>query len=102
MKRSTLFAAAIIFALSLSSFAASPKAAGAKDLHAAKGVKAGSYEDWCAEHNVPESQCTRCDASLVPAFKATGDWCKKHGLPNSHCRKCNPNLKIARPAKGKK
>lgn len=102
MKRSTLFAAAIIFALSLPSFAAEAKAAAGKDLHGAKGAKAGSYEDWCAEHNVPESQCTRCDASLIPAFKATGDWCKKHGLPDSHCRKCNPNLKIARPAKGKK
>lgn len=58
----------------------------------------GSYEDWCAEHAVPESKCTRCDASLVAAFKATKDWCAEHGLPESQCLKCNPELKIERPA----
>lgn len=57
----------------------------------------GSHEDWCAEHAVPESKCTRCDASLVAAFKATKDWCAEHGLPESQCLKCNPDLKIERP-----
>lgn len=57
----------------------------------------GSYEDWCAEHAVPESKCTRCDPSLVAAFKATKDWCAEHGLPESQCLKCNPELKIERP-----
>lgn len=59
----------------------------------------GSYEDWCPEHAVPESQCTRCNASLTPAFKATGDWCEEHALPESQCLKCNPELKIERPPK---
>jgi hypothetical protein len=68
--------------------------------HAAKDVKPGSYEDWCGEHQVPESQCTKCNPTLIPAFKATGDWCEEHGLPESQCTKCNPNLKITRPAKG--
>ena len=54
-------------------------------------------DDWCGEHNVPESQCTRCDASLVPAFKATGDWCDEHGLPKSQCLACDPALRIERP-----
>jgi len=67
--------------------------------HAAAGVVPGSHEDWCGEHGVPESQCTRCDPSLIPAFKATGDWCAEHGLPESQCLKCNPDLKIVRPAK---
>ena len=66
--------------------------------HAAPGVVPGSHADWCAEHDVPESKCTRCDAALVPAFKATGDWCAEHGLPESHCRACNPGLVISRPA----
>lgn len=66
---------------------------------AAANVKPGSHEDWCAEHQVPESQCTLCNPSLTAAFKATGDWCDEHGLPESQCRKCNPNLKIARPPK---
>lgn len=68
--------------------------------HAAATVKPGSHEDWCGEHGVPESQCTRCDPSLIPAFKATNDWCEEHGLPESQCLKCNPSLKIVRPPKG--
>jgi hypothetical protein len=67
--------------------------------HAAAGVKPGSHEDWCAEHAVPESQCTRCNPELVAAFKATNDWCEEHGLPESQCLKCNPDLKIVRPPK---
>ena len=67
--------------------------------HAAKDVVPGSYEDWCEEHQVPESQCTQCDPKLAAAFKATGDWCEEHGLPKSHDRKHNPDLKIERPAK---
>ena len=67
--------------------------------HAAPGVQPGSYEDWCGEHGVPESQCTRCNASLIPAFQATNDWCAEHGLPESQCLVCNPDLRIERPAK---
>lgn len=67
--------------------------------HASAKVVPGSYEDWCGEHQVPESACTRCDASLIPAFKATNDWCEEHGLPESQCLACNPNLKIVRPPK---
>jgi hypothetical protein len=72
----------------------------APEQHAPASAKPGSHEDWCAEHAVPESQCTRCDPSLVAAFKATGDWCEEHGLPESHCLKCNPELKIERPPQG--
>jgi len=67
--------------------------------HADTGVVPGSYEDWCGEHQVPESLCTRCDATLVAAFKATGDWCAEHGLPESQCLQCNPGLEIKRPPK---
>ncbi|WP_437627765.1 hypothetical protein [Sorangium sp. So ce1151] len=68
--------------------------------HAPGDVKPGSHEDWCGEHQVPESQCSRCNPELIPAFKATGDWCAEHGLPESQCLKCNPDLKIVRPPKG--
>jgi len=68
--------------------------------HAASTAKPGSYEDWCEEHGVPESQCTRCNPELIPAFKATKDWCPEHGVPESQCLKCNPELKIVRPPKG--
>jgi hypothetical protein len=74
-------------------------AAPARDDHAAPTVKPGSHEDWCGEHAVPESQCTRCNPELIAAFKATNDWCAEHGLPESQCLKCNPDLKIVRPPK---
>ena len=67
--------------------------------HAPEGYAVGSHEDWCGEHAVPESKCTRCNASLIPAFKATNDWCVEHALPESQCLKCNPDLKIERPPK---
>lgn len=67
--------------------------------HGTSGAVAGSYDDWCGEHEVPESKCTRCDTSLAAAFKATGDWCAEHGLPESHCVKCDPSRKMIRPAK---
>jgi hypothetical protein len=68
--------------------------------HSAEGAVPGSHEDWCGEHAVPESKCTRCDPALAAAFKATGDWCAEHGLPESQCLQCNPELKIVRPPKG--
>ena len=68
--------------------------------HAPAGAKPGSHEDWCGEHAVPESMCTRCNPSLIPAFKATNDWCAEHGLPESQCKLCNPDLEIKRPPKG--
>lgn len=66
---------------------------------AAAGVVPGSHADWCGEHAVPESQCTRCNPELVPAFQATDDWCAEHGLPESQCLQCNPDLTIERPPK---
>jgi len=66
--------------------------------HAPASAVPGSHADWCGEHEVPESMCTRCNPDLVPAFQATGDWCDEHGLPESQCRACNPDLVIERPA----
>jgi hypothetical protein len=76
-----------------------PAAATSAAVHAPASVKPGTHEDWCGEHGVAESQCTRCNPSLEAAFKATGDWCPEHGLPESQCLKCNPDLKIVRPPK---
>ena len=52
-----------------------------------------NMKDWCPEHGVPESICTRCNDSLTPAFKAKGDWDDKHNLPKSQCFECDPSLK---------
>ncbi len=55
--------------------------------------------DWCAEHRVPESECTECHPALISVFKAKGDWCVEHDLPESHCRLCNPSLTFAQEPK---
>lgn len=46
--------------------------------------------DWCVEHGLPESKCTKCNASLIEEYKASGDWCESHGFPESACPSCNP------------
>lgn len=95
ISRSILFALALVAGAACDSKPA-PRAVPATQ-HAAADVVPGSHEDWCGEHGVAESQCTRCNPDLVPAFKATGDWCEEHGVPESQCLKCNPELKIVRP-----
>lgn len=51
--------------------------------------------DWCAEHQVPESKCTKCNPDLVAGFEARGDWCDAHGFPESVCPVCNPQSEPA-------
>jgi len=46
---------------------------------------------WCVEHGVPESECSRCDSSLIAQFKEKGDWCKEHDRPESQCFICDPS-----------
>jgi len=50
-------------------------------------------QGWCGGHGVPESVCTRCNASLSAQFKAAGDWCAEHGLPESQCTLCHPEVR---------
>lgn len=49
-----------------------------------------SEGDWCSEHAVPESKCTKCNPKLVAEYKKSGDWCAAHGFPESVCPICNP------------
>lgn len=49
----------------------------------------------CVEHGVPEALCSRCNAKLVPAFKAKADWCGEHGVPESQCIICDPSRATA-------
>lgn len=56
-------------------------------------IKKAEVKDWCPEHGVPESICTRCNSELIDGFKKKGDWCAKHGLPDSQCFDCHPELK---------
>ncbi len=63
-----------------------------------QAVSAGAGEteisNWCTEHSVPESECTKCNPALEAKFRASGNWCEGHGVPESHCRLCNPGIKF--------
>jgi membrane fusion protein, heavy metal efflux system len=43
------------------------------------GTDPSGNDDWCSEHNVPESECVECNAGLMPRPKSYG-WCKVHGV----------------------
>src|SRR5262245_28885833 len=43
------------------------------------GAERREVDDWCKEHNVPESICVECDKDLLPRPPRTG-WCKEFGV----------------------
>lgn len=57
---------------------------------------------YCKGHEVAEAFCTRCSPYLIPAFQQEGDWCAEHNLPDSQCKQCsldkNPKLSTSAPA----
>jgi len=55
-----------------------------------EGVEFSVANDWCAEHALPESKCTKCNPTLTDAYMESGDWCAGHGFPESVCPSCNP------------
>jgi len=69
-----------------------PKASGSSAAPPAPLIKKAEVADWCKEHGVPESICTRCNSELIAGFKKKSDWCAKHELPESQCLKCHPEL----------
>jgi hypothetical protein len=46
--------------------------------------------DWCAEHGVPESDCSMCNSKVAAKFKEKGDWCEEHDRADSQCFICHP------------
>lgn len=53
------------------------------------GSKAATKDDWCDEHNVPESACVECNPDLLPRTESFG-WCKTHGVHD--CPLCHPEV----------
>ncbi|HET8541101.1 MAG TPA: efflux transporter periplasmic adaptor subunit, partial [Anaeromyxobacter sp.] len=68
--------------------AADPHEGHAHEAHAPAEVK--PQEDWCEEHAVAESRCTKCNPRLVAKFVEAGDYCREHGYPESVCPICHP------------
>lgn len=50
---------------------------------------------WCAEHGIPEEECSMClpAKTVQKEFKEKGDWCQEHDRAKSQCFKCDPSLK---------
>lgn len=48
---------------------------------------------WCAEHGIPEEECSMCSAKVAAECKKKGDWCDKHDRAKSQCFICDPKLK---------
>lgn len=46
---------------------------------------------WCAEHGVPEEECSLCSAKAAAKFKQAGDWCQEHNRAASQCFICDPS-----------
>ena len=44
------------------------------------------------EHGVQKDICARCNPALKPAFVAKNDWCGEHDRPESQCAICHPDL----------
>ena len=48
---------------------------------------------WCAEHGVPEGECSQCNSKIAAEFQKKGDWCKEHDRAHSQCFICDPKAK---------
>lgn len=75
-----------------------PKADQPKPGATGKGTGAAKKADdhshwWCAEHGIPEEECSMCSTKVAKACKANGDWCEKHDRAKSQCFICDPTLK---------
>jgi cobalt-zinc-cadmium efflux system membrane fusion protein len=53
------------------------------------GSAASGKDDWCGQHNVPDSQCVECNPDLMPRPKPHG-WCRQHGV--HECPLCHPEV----------
>jgi hypothetical protein len=43
----------------------------------------------CKSHGFPEALCYQCNPKLMAGFKAEGDWCAGHNVPESQCELCD-------------
>jgi len=47
----------------------------------------------CDAHGIAKDVCVRCNPALAASFKEKGDWCATHDVPESQCTICNQALR---------
>jgi thiol-disulfide isomerase/thioredoxin len=57
---------------------------------------ASNPNDRCV-HGVACETCVKCHPELAAKFKAAGDWCAEHDVPESQCGICHPEVVVAAP-----
>ncbi len=57
-----------------------------------KTTATAAADDTRCEHGVKKELCARCTPALAAAFKAKNDWCAEHERPESQCLLCHPDL----------
>jgi hypothetical protein len=71
-----------------------PSVLGSKERAGQKADEKDKHDDWwCAEHGIPEDECSMCNAKVTKECKARGDWCEKHDRAKSQCFICDPKRK---------
>jgi cobalt-zinc-cadmium efflux system membrane fusion protein len=88
MKKRYLICAALVLTVSACGTGEHGDAGHVHSAGEAHEKAAASATDWCAEHAIAESACTKCDPSIIAKFKDAGDWCGEHGFLESHCPLC--------------
>lgn len=75
----------------------SAPAAADKPAHGAMptATAAAAPADTKCEHGVQKDICARCNPGLKAAFVAKNDWCAEHERPESQCAICHSNLAAA-------
>lgn len=93
--RGTLVMLAGVGLLAVAGCGSTPSSTAAKDKVTQKDKKDKGKEDdratwWCADHGIPEHECSLCSDAVAKECKAKGDWCKEHERAESQCFFCKP------------
>jgi len=86
MKRKRSIKTAIIFTIALAGIVMGVITIGWLSTNSAN---AQANDTQCEYHGIDVNLCSRCNPELIPEFKAKGDWCAGHNLPESQCDLCD-------------
>jgi len=83
MKRKYIFILSAVAALAITGLALQSSVG-----YASAEASVDDQPAMCDIHGISVDLCTRCNPDLISDFKARGDWCAGHNLPESQCDLC--------------